>query len=61
MCNGDYYFFSGSENNSLYVYYKGVSKQLLTFKFDAVRGVLVSSSYNSRTDVVNIRINCCLF
>ena len=31
----------GSENNSLYVYYKGVSKQLLTFKFDASRGVLV--------------------
>ena len=31
----------GSENNSLYIYYKGVSKQLLTFKFDASRGVLV--------------------
>ncbi|XP_057289496.1 E3 ubiquitin-protein ligase COP1-like [Hydractinia symbiolongicarpus] len=37
--NGDY-IACGSENNSLYVYYKGVSKQLLTFKFDAVRGVL---------------------
>ena len=32
----------GSENNSLYVYYKGVSKQLLTFKFDTIRGVMVS-------------------
>jgi len=37
--NGDYVA-CGSENNSLYVYYKGVSKQLLTFKFDTVRGVL---------------------
>ena len=35
----DYY--PGSENNSLYVYYKGLSKQLLTFKFDTVRSVLV--------------------
>ena len=31
----------GSENNSLYVYYKGVSKQVLTFKFDTIRSVLV--------------------
>ena len=35
---------SGSENNSLYIYYKGLSKQLLTFKFDTVRSVLVSLS-----------------
>ena len=39
-----YFFLSaGSENNSLYLYYKGLSKQLLTFKFDTVRSVLVSS------------------
>jgi hypothetical protein len=33
--------FAGSENNSLYVYYKGLSKQLLTFKFETVKSVLV--------------------
>ena len=33
-------FVSGSENNSLYIYYKGLSKHLLTFKFDTVRSVL---------------------
>lgn len=37
--NGDY-IACGSENNSLYVYYKGVSKQVLTFKFDTIRSVL---------------------
>ncbi|XP_014240947.1 E3 ubiquitin-protein ligase RFWD2-like isoform X1 [Cimex lectularius] len=37
--NGDY-IGCGSENNSLYVYYKGLSKQLFSFKFDAVRSVL---------------------
>lgn len=37
--NGDYVA-CGSENNSLYLYYKGLSKQLLTFKFDTVRSVL---------------------
>lgn len=31
---------SGSENNSLYLYYKGLSKTLLTFKFDTVKSVL---------------------
>lgn len=30
----------GSENNSLYLYYKGLSKTLLTFKFDTVKSVL---------------------
>lgn len=35
--------FTGSENNSLYVYYKGLSKQLMTYKFDTVRSVLVRS------------------
>ena len=38
----DAWFFAGSENNSLYIYYKGLSKQLLTYKFDTVRSVLVS-------------------
>lgn len=33
-------YFSGSENNSLYLYYKGLSKTLLTFKFDTVKSVL---------------------
>lgn len=37
--NGDY-IACGSENNSLFVYYKGLSKQLFSFKFDAVRSVL---------------------
>lgn len=32
--------FTGSENNSLYLYYKGLSKTLLTFKFDTVKSVL---------------------
>lgn len=34
------YVACGSENNALYVYYKGLSKQLFSFKFDAVRIVL---------------------
>ena len=34
----------GSENNALFVYYKGLSKQVLTFWFDSVR-VLVCISY----------------
>ncbi|XP_041369065.1 E3 ubiquitin-protein ligase COP1-like isoform X2 [Gigantopelta aegis] len=37
--DGDYVA-CGSENNSLYVYYKGLSKQLMTYKFDTVRSVL---------------------
>lgn len=37
--NGDYVA-CGSENNSLFVYYKGLSKQIFSFKFDAVRSVL---------------------
>lgn len=32
--------YTGSENNSLYLYYKGLSKTLLTFKFDTVKSVL---------------------
>ncbi|XP_048512284.1 E3 ubiquitin-protein ligase COP1-like isoform X1 [Athalia rosae] len=37
--DGDYVA-CGSENNALYVYYKGLSKQLFSNKFDAVRSVL---------------------
>ncbi|MBN3318688.1 COP1 ligase, partial [Atractosteus spatula] len=37
--NGDYVA-CGSENNSLYLYYKGLSNTLLTFKFDTVKSVL---------------------
>lgn len=41
--DGDYVA-CGSENNSLYVYYKGVTKQLFSFKFDTVRSVLEKSN-----------------
>lgn len=37
--DGDYVA-CGSENNALYVYYKGLSKQLFSYKFDAARSVL---------------------
>lgn len=37
--DGDYVA-CGSENNALYIYYKGLTKQLFSFKFDAVRSVL---------------------
>jgi E3 ubiquitin-protein ligase RFWD2 len=37
--DGDY-IACGSENNALYVYYKGLTKQLFSFKFDASHSVL---------------------
>eukprot|EP00090_Calanus_glacialis_P003071 TRINITY_DN12219_c0_g1_i1.p1 TRINITY_DN12219_c0_g1~~TRINITY_DN12219_c0_g1_i1.p1 ORF type:complete len:658 (+),score=217.02 TRINITY_DN12219_c0_g1_i1:40-1974(+) len=37
--DGDY-ITCGSENNGLYIYYKGLSKHLFQFKFDAVRSFL---------------------
>nr|CAB3232856.1 ZF(RING)-30 zinc finger protein [Phallusia mammillata] len=37
--NGDY-IACGSENNSLYVYFKGLSKSLLTYKFNVIKSVL---------------------
>lgn len=37
--DGDY-IACGSENNALYIYYKGLTKQLFSYKFDAVRSVL---------------------
>ena len=47
IVNGFYCFLVlGSENNSLYLYYKGLSKQLLTFKFDTVRSVLVGLKFH---------------
>jgi E3 ubiquitin-protein ligase RFWD2 len=42
--DGADYIACGSENNALYVYYKGLSKQLFSFRFDAGRSVLGSSS-----------------
>lgn len=47
--DGDYVA-CGSENNSLYVYYKGFTKQLFNFKFDAARSVLEK---NKKEDDVN--------
>ncbi|RDD43416.1 E3 ubiquitin-protein ligase RFWD2 [Trichoplax sp. H2] len=41
--DGDY-IACGSENNSLYLYYKGLSKQLLSFKFDVVRSIFDKDS-----------------
>ncbi|KAJ8896466.1 hypothetical protein PR048_001810 [Dryococelus australis] len=37
--DGDY-IACGSENNALYVYYKGLTKQLFNFKFEPVRSVV---------------------
>ena len=37
-----FFYITGSENNSLYLFYKGLSKQLLSFKFDVVRSIFVS-------------------
>ncbi|XP_056633502.1 E3 ubiquitin-protein ligase COP1-like isoform X1 [Diorhabda sublineata] len=37
--DGDYVA-CGSENNALYIYYKGLSKKLFNYKFEAVEGVL---------------------
>lgn len=37
--DGDYVA-CGSENNALYIYYKGLTKKLFSYKFEAIRGVL---------------------
>ncbi|XP_017778851.1 PREDICTED: E3 ubiquitin-protein ligase RFWD2-like isoform X1 [Nicrophorus vespilloides] len=47
--DGDYVA-CGSENNSLYVYYKGLSKKLFSYKFEAARGVL---EHERREDELN--------
>ncbi|XP_041481190.1 E3 ubiquitin-protein ligase COP1-like isoform X1 [Lytechinus variegatus] len=40
LTSNDDYIACGSENNSLFVFYKGLSKQILTFKFDTVRSLM---------------------
>ncbi|KAK3087450.1 hypothetical protein FSP39_006033 [Pinctada imbricata] len=59
--DGDY-IACGSENNSLYVYYKGLSKQLLTYKFETVKGVLdkdkKEDEVNEFVSAVAWRPNC---
>lgn len=40
LASNDDYIACGSENNSLYLYNKGLSKTLLAFKFDTVNSVL---------------------
>lgn len=47
--DGDYVA-CGSENNALYVYYKGLSKKLFNYKFEPVEGVL---EQEKREDDVN--------
>lgn len=37
--DGDY-IACGSENNALFIYYKGLTKKLFSYKFEALRGVL---------------------
>lgn len=37
--DGDYVA-CGSENNALYIYYKGLTKKLFSYKFEAMRGIL---------------------
>lgn len=50
--NGDY-IACGSENNTLYVYYKGLSKTLTTYKFDFMRNVLDGRERPSETSHSN--------
>ena len=45
--DGDF-FTCGSENNSLYVYYKGLSKPLFSFKFDMVRTLFERDAAGNR-------------
>ncbi|KAK7487262.1 hypothetical protein BaRGS_00021490 [Batillaria attramentaria] len=46
--DGDYVA-CGSENNSLYMYYKGLAKQIMTYKFDTVRSVLEKERKDDET------------
>lgn len=46
--DGDYVA-CGSENNSLYMYYKGLAKQVMTYKFDTVRSVLEKERKDDET------------
>ena len=43
----------GSENNSLYVYYKGLSKPLFSFKFDVVRTLFERDRSGTAPDETN--------
>lgn len=47
--DGDYVA-CGSENNALYIYYKGLTKKLFSYKFEAIRGVL---EQERREDEIN--------
>ena len=38
----------GSENNSLYCYYKDVSKHIMTYRFNVPKGLLVSTKYGKK-------------
>ncbi|XP_076300920.1 E3 ubiquitin-protein ligase COP1-like [Lasioglossum baleicum] len=40
LATDGHYVACGSENNALYVYYKGLTKQLFSYKFDAGRSIL---------------------
>jgi len=53
--DGDY-IACGSENNSLYIYYKGLQRKLFTFKFEANNTILSASEEDKdrrRDDDVN--------
>ena len=50
--DGDY-ITCGSENNGLYMYYKGLSKPLFNFKFDTMRSLLERTDSNNRRDEDN--------
>jgi E3 ubiquitin-protein ligase RFWD2 len=46
--DGDY-ITCGSENNSLYVYYKGLSKPLFSYKFDVIKGFFEREQHHRNT------------
>lgn len=47
------YVACGSENNALYVYYKGLSRQLLSYRFDAVRNFLERERADDQSEFVS--------
>lgn len=49
--DGDYVA-CGSENNSLYIYYKGLTKKLFSYKFETMKGVL-EQERSSRDEDLN--------
>jgi E3 ubiquitin-protein ligase RFWD2 len=51
--NGEY-IACGSESNALFVYYRGFSKELMSFQFDSVRSILERNGQaDSSTDFVS--------